>query len=168
MPTKLPARPSLDHLRSQAKHLLADLRDGKLAAANMFIEHLPAARGMTPDRVRRAGLRLADAHSAIARKSGFESWPSLARHVEQLRALEGHWTFASVEVDAAAMPVAMMSNSRMLIDGDRFRMESPEGIYEGTFTIDAEAIPHRIDIEFVEGPEAGKGRTGSTLLMAMT
>jgi uncharacterized protein (TIGR03067 family) len=160
MPTKLAARPNLDHLRTQAKHLLADLRDGKVAAANIFIEHLPAARGMTPDRVRRAGLRLADAQSAIARKSGFENWPSLARHVEHLRGLEGHWTFASVEVDAAAMPVAMMSNSRMLIDGDRFRMESPEAIYEGIFTIDVEADPHRIDIEFVEGPEAGKWSYG--------
>jgi uncharacterized protein (TIGR03067 family) len=160
MSTKLPARPNLDHLRTQAKHLLADLHDGKVAAANIFIEHLPAARGMTPIRVRRAGLRLADAQSAIARKSGFENWPSLARHVEHLRGLEGHWTFASVEVDAAAMPVAMMSSSRMLIDGDRFRMESPEGIYEGIFTIDVEADPHRIDIEFVEGPEAGNWSYG--------
>jgi len=65
MTTKLPARPNLDHLRTQAKRLLADLRDGKVAAANIFINHLPAARGMTPDRVRRAGLRLADAQSAI-------------------------------------------------------------------------------------------------------
>jgi uncharacterized protein (TIGR03067 family) len=160
MSAKLPARPNLEHLRSQAKHLLADLRDGKLAAAQIFIKHLPAARGMTPDRVRRAGLRLADAHSAIARKSGFESWSSLTRHVEHLRALEGHWTFASMEVDAAAMPVAMMSSSRMLIDGDRFRMESPEGIYEGIFSIDVEAVPHRIDIEFVEGPEAGNWSYG--------
>ncbi len=43
----------------------------------------------------------------------------------------------------------------MLIDGDRFRMESPEGDYEGIFTLDVDANPAQIDIEFVEGPEAG-------------
>ena len=44
----------------------------------------------------------------------------------------------------------------MMIDGDRFRMESPEATYEGIFTIDVEADPAQIDIEFVEGPEAGQ------------
>jgi len=48
----------------------------------------------------------------------------------------------------------------MLIDGDRFRMDSPEVIYEGIFTIDVEADPHRIDIECVEGPEAGNWSYG--------
>jgi len=160
MTANLPARPNLDHLRTQAKRLLADLRDGKASAARVFIDHLPAARRMTPDRVRRAGLRLADAQSAIARKSGFANWPSLARHVEHLRGLEGHWTFASLEIDATVVPAAMTSESRLLIDGDRFRMESPEANYEGVFTIDVEADPHRIDIEFVEGPEAGESSYG--------
>jgi uncharacterized protein (TIGR03067 family) len=48
----------------------------------------------------------------------------------------------------------------MLIDGDRFRMESPEANFEGIFTIDVEADPHRIDIEFIEGPEAGNWAYG--------
>lgn len=154
MAPKLPARPNLDHLRSQAKTLLADLRAGKASAARTFIEHLPAARGMTPQRVRRSELRLADAQSAIARKSGFANWPGLARHVEHLRQLEGEWKFVALDVDGAAMATAMFASSRMLIDGDRFRMESPEATYEGVFTIDVEADPPRIDIEFVEGPEA--------------
>jgi len=38
---------------------------------------------------------------------------------------------------------------------DRFRMESPEANYEGVFTIDVEKEPHRIDIDFIEGPESG-------------
>lgn len=49
----------------------------------------------------------------------------------------------------------MSNNSRLLIDGDRFRMESPEGNYEGIFNIDVERAPHHIDIDFIEGPEAG-------------
>jgi uncharacterized protein (TIGR03067 family) len=160
MKKPLPARPNLDHLRTQAKQLLARLRLDDEEAARTFIEHLPAARKMTPDQVRRAGFRLADAQSAVARKSGFAAWPALAHHVELLRALEGEWRFESLEVDGRQMPTAMSGNARMLIDGDRFRMESIEANYEGVFTIDVEAEPAHIDIQFVEGPEAGNWSYG--------
>lgn len=152
---KLPARPNLDHLRRQAKTLLADLKAGEPAAAQAFIDHLPDAHGMTASKVRAAGFRLADAQSVVARQTGFASWPALSRHVQELRALEGDWRLASLEIDGAAVPGAMLGQSRILMDGDRFRTESPEGTYEGTFTIDVEAAPPQIDIEFVEGPEAG-------------
>jgi len=156
----LPARPNLDHLRRQAKVLLAGLNDGDPAAAKTFITHLPEAKGLKPAAVRKAGFRLADAQSALARKSGFASWPALSRHVEQLRALEGEWAFAGLEVDGNRMPAAMMGSSRLLMDGDRFRMDSPEASYDGVFTIDVEAQPCQIDIEFVEGPEAGNWSYG--------
>jgi uncharacterized protein (TIGR03067 family) len=152
---KLPARPNLDHLRRQAKTLLADLNDGKPAAAKAFIDHLPEARGLNAAAVRAAGFRLADGQSVIARQAGFASWPALSRHVQELRRLEGEWQVASLEVDGAPMPGQMLSQTRLLFDGDRFRTESPEANYEGVFTIDVEATPAQIDIEFVEGPEAG-------------
>jgi uncharacterized protein (TIGR03067 family) len=160
MAKTLPARPNLDHLRAQAKRLLADLRDGKTSAAQTFIAHLPAAQRMTAEGVRRAGLRLADAQSAIARQSGFDNWPSLARHVEHLRSLEGEWAFRSLEVDGRKIAAAMLGSSKLQIDGDRFRMESSEATYEGVFNIDVEADPPFIDIEFVEGPEAGNWSYG--------
>jgi uncharacterized protein (TIGR03067 family) len=150
-----PSRPNLDHLRRQAKALLAALSQGDAQAARNLIEHLPEAKGLSPARVRAHGFRLADAQSAIARKTGFASWPSLARHVQNLRALEGDWRFESLEIDGSAVPKDALRRSRILIDGDRFRTESPEGDYDGVFIIDVEAEPPRIDIEFVEGPEAG-------------
>jgi len=58
------------------------------------------------------------------------------------------------------MPTTSFGQSRMLIDGDRFRMESPDANYEGIFTIDVETKPAQIDIEFVEGPEAGNWSCG--------
>jgi uncharacterized protein (TIGR03067 family) len=156
----LPPRPHLDHLRRQAKALLASLEANDPAAIATFREFLPAARGLSAEQVRSAGYRLADAQSAVARKSGFASWPELSRHVEQLRALEGAWSFASLEIDGQALPAAAMQASRLLIDGDRFRMESPEATYEGVFNINVEAKPHQIDVEFVEGPEAGNSNFG--------
>jgi uncharacterized protein (TIGR03067 family) len=137
MDKKLPARPNLDHLRRQAKTRLAELRKSG------------------GDR-----LRLADAQLVVARDTGFANWPSLAKHVQQLRALEGDWRFQTLEIDGTAIPAAMIEPSRLLIDGDRFRMESPEASYEGVFNIDVDAAPARIDIEFIEGPEAGQWSYG--------
>jgi uncharacterized protein (TIGR03067 family) len=123
-------------------------------------EHLPAAKTMTNAEVVRAGFRLADAQSAIARQTGFAGWPHLARHVEQLRALEGTWAFAHLEIDGQTISPGMTAKSTILIDGDRFRTESPEGNYEGVFNIDVEADPHAIDLDFIAGPEAGNRNFG--------
>jgi uncharacterized protein (TIGR03067 family) len=152
---KLPARPNLDHLRSQAKTLLGQLNDGDPSAAKAFIDHLPEAKRMKAAAVRAAGFRLADAQSVIARRTGFAGWPALSRHVQQLRALEGEWHFESLEIEGQAVPASMLGKTRLLLDGDRFRSESPEATYEGLFTIDVEASPATIDIGFVEGPDAG-------------
>jgi uncharacterized protein (TIGR03067 family) len=134
---KLHARPNLEHLKKQAKTLLAK---------------------------RGSGFKLADAQLEVARGAGFASWPRLVRHVDALRALEGEWTFAGLEIDGAALPAAASANSRILIDGDRFRMESVEGVYDGTFAIDIDAAPATIDIAFVEGPEAGNTALGIFVL----
>src|SRR5262249_19734785 len=146
---------NLDHLRRHAKALLAALQRGDSDAVATMRDHLPAAKGLSAAQIRTQSFRLADAQSATARKSGFATWPQLARHVAQLRALEGTWEFARLEVDGNEIPAAGLRASRLLIDGDRFRMQSPEGNYEGVFNINVEAQPHHIDIEFVEGPEAG-------------
>jgi uncharacterized protein (TIGR03067 family) len=151
----LPARPHLDHLRRQAKTLLEELKDGRPSALRQFKDHLPAAKRLTTDAIAAAGFRLADAQLVVARKSGFASWPGLSRHVDQLRGLEGEWRFERLEVDGNVMPASMASNTRLLIDGDRFRTQSPEANYDGVFTIDADEKPSHIDIEFIEGPEAG-------------
>ncbi|MFT3878190.1 MAG: TIGR03067 domain-containing protein [Gemmatales bacterium] len=156
----LPQRPNLDHLRRQAKALLAALEAGEAAAISTIQQHLPTAEGLSTQQIRKLSLRLADAQSAIARKSGFASWPQLARHIEQLRGLEGTWGFEKLEVDGQPVPVSYLTNSRILMDGDCFRTESPEANYEGVFNINVEAQPHEIDIEFVEGPEAGNTNYG--------
>lgn len=156
----LPSRPNLDHLRGQAKTLLASLRNGDVAAARSFIEHLPEAKRMKPASVAAAGFRLADAQAVVARRSGFAGWPALSRYVQQLRGLEGEWHFDSLEVEGERMPAAMLAGTRLLIDGDRFRTESPEADYDGVFTIDVESDPPHIDIAFIEGPEAGNSSYG--------
>src|SRR5215472_2981714 len=117
MKRQLPARPNLEHLRTQAKALLAKLRDGDAEAARTLIKHLPEAAGLSPRQVRERGFRLADAQAAIARKSGFAAWPGLARHVDRLRSMEGTWAYQSLEVDGNPVPASMLTKSFVLIDG---------------------------------------------------
>jgi ankyrin repeat protein len=74
----LPARPSLEQLRKQAKELLDQYRAGDPAAlARVHAQHPGAAHH------ERVGL--ADAQFALAREFGFPSWARLKHHVEAVQ-----------------------------------------------------------------------------------
>jgi len=66
----LPVRPSLEHLKSQAKDLLAAIR-----------REDAAAHGATDAAIRKLGLALHDAQSIIAREYGASSWTELRDQV---------------------------------------------------------------------------------------
>lgn len=155
---ELPARPHVEHLKGQAKALLSGVARGDEGAAAEVGAYLPAARGMTAAAVRGARWKLADMQSVVARQHGFGSWGQLVRHVEVLRGMEGTWAFARLEVEGQTIPAAAVNGSRLLIDGDRFWAQSPEA--RGRMTIDVEAEPHAIDLDFEEGPEAGNRNFG--------
>jgi hypothetical protein len=76
--SRLPARPSFEQLRKQAKDLLRQFRSGNDRARERFAAHL---RRM--DDPRRSIPSLADAQFVLAREAGFESWVELKRHLEQ-------------------------------------------------------------------------------------
>lgn len=70
----LPGRPSLAHLRKQAKQLLAAQRRGDSRADDRFAAHLPALGNG-------AALALHDAQTVVAREHGFPSWQRLREEV---------------------------------------------------------------------------------------
>jgi hypothetical protein len=75
--SSLPAAPSLEHLRKQAKELLRAHRAGEPPALSRIDRH---------NRRGTAELRLADAQLVIAREHGFRSWPRLKAYVERVTA----------------------------------------------------------------------------------
>ncbi len=77
----LPARPSLEQLRKQAKELLQDYRAGATDAADRFNSIIPRLADPTPS----GSVTLADAQFVMAREYGFESWAKLVHHVEAIR-----------------------------------------------------------------------------------
>jgi hypothetical protein len=79
---RLPSRPHLEHLRKQAKDLLALYRRNDPNAIGRIREALPAARGKSDAEIAGFGLRLHDMQSCIAREYGLPSWTDLKSLVE--------------------------------------------------------------------------------------
>ncbi len=83
MPTKpLPARPSVDHLKKQAKDLLDAHRAGTVATAQRLREFHPRFRHANDTEIAKSKFKLSDAQLTIAREYGFPSWPQLKDYVE--------------------------------------------------------------------------------------
>lgn len=83
---QLPARPSLDQLKHQAKELLHAARQGDALARARF-RVLPAFASLAEVALGRTAFALHDAQSVVAREHGFESWKALREEVEA-RSLE--------------------------------------------------------------------------------
>jgi len=85
---RLPSNPNLEHLKCQAKDLLKDHAARDPGAAQRLREFHPRfarsnSGGATDAEIFAAPLKLSDAQLAIARESGFASWPRLKRRVEK-------------------------------------------------------------------------------------
>src|SRR5438477_352434 len=76
--SSLPARPSLEQLRKQAKNLLRVCRSGDAAALERVRRHKPQV--VDPS--------LADAQFALAHEYGFESWPRLVHYLKAANSSE--------------------------------------------------------------------------------
>lgn len=83
MKKELPAQPSLEQLRKQAKDLLKTLPLKNPGTLARIRESLPELQGKSDGQILAAGLRLHDAQSVIAREYGFDSWPKLKEEVEK-------------------------------------------------------------------------------------
>jgi hypothetical protein len=81
---RLPAKPSLDHLKHQATDLLKAHAAHDPAAAQRLREFHPRFLKLSDPEAFAASLKLSDAQLAIAREHGFQSWARLKARVEKL------------------------------------------------------------------------------------
>jgi ankyrin repeat protein len=85
---ELPARPSLEQYKKQAKELVKGFKTfptSKSAvpeAIQQIKKHHPRLGKLSEAEIRNAKFTLADAQLVIAREHGFESWPKFAKHIE--------------------------------------------------------------------------------------
>src|SRR5581483_7120527 len=85
MTVPLPANPSLENLRKQAKTLLKKWRAAEAEALARVRSAHPRYGGASDDALRVAKPRLADCQLVLAREAGFESWAQLKAAVEASR-----------------------------------------------------------------------------------
>ncbi|HLH53550.1 MAG TPA: ankyrin repeat domain-containing protein [Verrucomicrobiae bacterium] len=85
---KLPARPSLEQYKKQAKDLLKSAKSGRRETLQITLQRIkkdhPRLGRLTDLELQGAQLALSDAQLVIAREHGFESWPRFAKHIDGL------------------------------------------------------------------------------------
>src|SRR5262249_13156691 len=94
----LPARPSLEQLRKQAKELLRDFRAGDSTAVGRLSAVIPRLT----DPAQSDDVTLADAQFALAREYGFQNWARLVRQVEAITSSSRHEEFEQIANDLFA------------------------------------------------------------------
>jgi len=104
---RLPARPSLEQLRKQAKELLRDYRDGNAVAAERFIAII--TRLTDPTQSNQA--TLSDAQFVLAREYGFENWAKLVQHIETINPAERQQRYENL---AASFVAAYLGDAEAL------------------------------------------------------
>jgi ankyrin repeat protein len=82
MTKTLPALPSLEQLKRQAKDLVKQFRAGDPEAGSRVHSHLPRAAGVPMAILLTSRLTLSEAQLVLAREYDFPSWPRLTRHIE--------------------------------------------------------------------------------------
>ena len=78
---QLPANPSLEHLKSQAKQLLKEYKEGSLDALQRIRSFFPKLSDATDVEIQGATFGLQDAQLVIAREYGFTSWTRLKEEI---------------------------------------------------------------------------------------
>src|SRR2546422_2388564 len=118
---RLPARPSLEQLRKQAKELLRDYRKGDAAA----VERFRAITTRLADPARSDNVTLADAQFIFAREHGFESWVKLVRHLEDVHSSGRLEQYEKLALDFVAA-----------YEGDAEALQRLNDLFPRTLTVD--------------------------------
>ncbi len=85
MRKSLPARPSLEQFKKQAKELVKEHRGRNASTLALIREFLPSLAGKTDEEIVLFPFALHDAQSVIARQHGFPGWNQLRDHLEGLQ-----------------------------------------------------------------------------------
>ncbi|HEY2499224.1 MAG TPA: ankyrin repeat domain-containing protein [Candidatus Angelobacter sp.] len=83
-PKPLPARPSLEQYKKQAKELLQACRAAEAEAVSRMKASHPGFNSLPDNEFQNSKIVLADAQLVIAREHGFEGWSKFAKRVELL------------------------------------------------------------------------------------
>jgi len=81
----IPARPSVEQYRKQAKDLVKERARLQPEALGRIRRHHPRLRELSETQLRAAAFTLSDAQLVLAREHAFKTWPEFMRHVASAR-----------------------------------------------------------------------------------
>ena len=84
VPSRSAPMPNLENLRKQAKLYVRWHRDGYFPVAAQISRFLARYQDLSDKEVLRADFKLSDALELVARKHGFESWPTLKKGIDTM------------------------------------------------------------------------------------
>jgi ankyrin repeat protein len=108
---QLPARPSLEQYRKQAKELFKARTTSE--GAGRFKKFHPRLTKFTETNIAKAELSLSDAQWVIAREHAFESWPKFASHIQEL--VRANSPVSKFELAADAIVTGDMAGLKSLL-----------------------------------------------------
>ena len=79
---------------------------------------------------------------------------------EDIGALQGTWSVVALEVEGMKMPAAMLTGSKIVVNGQNFTTIAMGATYEGTLEVDSAATPKTFQLKFTVGPEQGNTSLG--------
>ena len=115
----LPARPSLEQYKKQAKDLLKSCKAGNPQAIQRVQKHHPRPNKPSGSGASQARLTLANAQFTIAHEHGFESWPKFAKQIEKLNTenfVAGITDPVAAFIEAASVPLDGSSHASGTLD----------------------------------------------------
>ena len=160
-PKPLPARPSLEQYKKQAKELLKAYRSADVESIRRVKRNHPRFASLAEPGLEIGKFALADAQLVIAREHGFESWPKFAKQIEVINsqmaaesdplaafidAAIWHGTRDAADAILAAHPeIARSSIHAAAILGDenavrRFLADDPQSVAKKAPPYDADAL----------------------------
>ena len=114
-PHSLPARPSLEQLKNQAKDLLKAYRAGQPLAVARFREAMPRLFGAVNDQPDPPSVSLRDAHLVVAREYGFASWSQMHTHIVERESIPMIEMTVEAVVEVEAVKVNPNNHQRVVV-----------------------------------------------------
>jgi ankyrin repeat protein len=118
---ELPARPSLEQYKNQAKDLARDCSLHDPDALARIRRNHPRFHNLSEDKLVKATVSHTDAQLVLAREHGFGSWPKFAHHIETLHiihSLESLTDPVSTFIEMASVPLHTWHTSGTLDHAD--------------------------------------------------
>jgi ankyrin repeat protein len=133
---QIPARPSLEQYRKQAKDLLKAFKSGDSDAIQRIKRHHPHPSQPPDSGSLSSKFTLADAQVVLAREHAFESWPKFAKHIEALTSANSPVSQFELAADAIVAGSAAMLK--------RLLRENPQLIRERSTRVHRARLLHYV------------------------